>query len=118
TSHNRRRARFLRGGAGPCTPKNQLFVIGFRTSGRGRQSTIRRPLSVAGKQDRHLGPRWEYAEIELVAEPADAWDVQVSLPEEDRVEMERDHSDRVEGDGSSIHVRVQSPSLPHGRTKR
>ena len=55
-----------------------------------RQSTIRRPLSVAGKQDRHLGPRWEYAEIELVAEPADAWDVQVSLPEEDRVSRWRE----------------------------
>ena len=55
-----------------------------------RQSTIRRPPSVAGKQDRHLGPRWEYAEIELVVEPADVWEVQVALPEADRTEMEKD----------------------------
>ncbi len=55
-----------------------------------RQLTIRKPISVVGKHDKHLGPAWAYAEIEITAEPADTWDVQVSMPETDRVEMEKD----------------------------
>ena len=55
-----------------------------------RQLTIGAPVSVVGKHHKHLGPMWAYAEIELTAEPSDAWDVQVSLPEKDRVEMEKD----------------------------
>lgn len=54
------------------------------------QTTIRAPVSVVGRHDRNLGPRWEVAEIHIVAEPADHWDVQVLLPEEDRMEMEKD----------------------------
>src|SRR5438552_13940443 len=55
-----------------------------------RQLTIRAPVSAVGKHDKHLGPMWAYAEVGLVAEPADAWDVEILLPEEDRLKMEKE----------------------------
>ena len=76
-----------------------------------RQATIRSPVSVISKQDRHLGPRWEYAEIELTAEPSDAWDVEVSLPEVDRVEMEKDRWLR-EAILGVLDVLISRPSDP------
>lgn len=37
-----------------------------------RQLTIRKLVSVVVKHEKHLGPVWAYAEIEIIAEPADA----------------------------------------------
>ena len=48
-----------------------------------RRSTIREPVSVAGKLDRHLGPRWDFAEIAVLAEPANEWKLEVELAEKD-----------------------------------
>ncbi len=55
-----------------------------------RQLTIREPVSVVGTYDKHLGPSWAFAQIELTAEPAEAWDVRVALSDDERVEMLKD----------------------------
>lgn len=55
-----------------------------------RQLTIRAPVSLVGRYDKHLGPSWAYAEIEMIAEPADTWEAKDSLPEGQRAEMEKD----------------------------
>lgn len=55
-----------------------------------RHFTMRHPVSGLGNYRKHFGPMWSFAEIGFVAEPSDGWDSRVLLPEEDRIEMEKD----------------------------
>jgi hypothetical protein len=43
-------------------------------------ATLTRPARVVGVRDAHLGPRWDRAEVEIEAEPAARWSVEVDLP--------------------------------------
>ncbi len=56
---------------------------------RRQPESIRRPVRVTGERNQHLGPRWEYAQIEVIAEPADHWDVSIELPGEDFANPDR-----------------------------
>jgi hypothetical protein len=40
-------------------------------------ASIARPVRAVGIHDRHVGPKWDFAQIDVVAEPADEWSVEV-----------------------------------------
>lgn len=53
-------------------------------------ASIDRSIQVVGLRDKHLGPRWEHARIDIVAEPADAWSVVVEIEQEGDGAAERE----------------------------
>lgn len=51
--------------------------------------SIGRSVRVVGRRDKHLGPRREVAQVEIVVSPADDWTVVVELDDLKRLQMER-----------------------------
>ena len=45
-----------------------------------QRMTIRAPITVTGVYDRHLGPRWNYAYIKVIAEPSEQVEVSLEVP--------------------------------------
>ncbi len=81
-----------------------------------RRASIPFPVRVVGEYDKHLGPRWAYARIEISAQPWDRWEVAVSLSEDDRVEMEKDGwlNEAILG---VLDVLITEPTLPAVNTR-
>jgi hypothetical protein len=52
-----------------------------------RSEILAEPVTAVGEVDRHLGPRWEFAKIQLTAYPSESFQMQDATPQ--REELER-----------------------------
>jgi hypothetical protein len=42
---------------------------------KARPLALKLPITVVGERDQHLGPRWEFAKVTVMAEPAEKFEV-------------------------------------------
>jgi hypothetical protein len=51
---------------------------------KAKSLSVRSPITVVGERDKHLGPRWEFAKVEVSVEPAEGFEVvnNVSITDE------------------------------------